>query len=79
VTLFVLKNTTEVWKGDRHEVAGRWYTGRTRTPESMPLEIWDGPQTHRIMSEETKRKISAKRVPKLKLNPESRAKYRKSK
>ena len=34
-----IKRTDDVWDGPTHELAGRYYTGATRTAESRPL-VW---------------------------------------
>jgi hypothetical protein len=34
-----IKHTDDVWDGPTHELAGRYYTGATRTSESRPL-VW---------------------------------------
>jgi hypothetical protein len=36
---WTLKHGGEVWTGEVHELAGRTYSGRTRTFESCPL-VW---------------------------------------
>ena len=36
---WTLKHTGEVWTGEVHEIAGRTYSGKSRTPESAPL-VW---------------------------------------
>ena len=33
------KNTDTEWSGETHELAGRTFTGATRTPSSQPL-VW---------------------------------------
>jgi hypothetical protein len=33
------KNSEEEWGGQTHELAGRTFTGATRTPQSQPL-VW---------------------------------------
>ena len=33
------KNSKEEWGGQTHELAGRTFTGATRTPQSQPL-VW---------------------------------------
>ena len=33
------KNSDEEWSGETHELAGRTFTGKTRTPMSQPL-VW---------------------------------------
>jgi len=33
------KNSDTVWDGETHELAGRTFTGATRTSESVPL-VW---------------------------------------
>ena len=38
---WTLKSTGEVYEGETHELVGRTYTGKTRTPESCPLEWAD--------------------------------------
>jgi hypothetical protein len=35
------KNSEEEWSGQTHELAGRTFTGKTRTPSSMPLVFTD--------------------------------------
>lgn len=34
-----IKHTDDVWDGPTHELAGRFFTGATRTAESRPL-VW---------------------------------------
>lgn len=38
---WTLKGTGEVYEGEAHELAGRKFTGKTRTSESRPLEWAD--------------------------------------
>ena len=38
---WTLKGTGEVYSGEVHDLAGRTYTGKTRTSESRPLEWAD--------------------------------------
>jgi len=37
------KNDGEVWSGGTHELAGRTFSGTTRTPASRPLVWVDAP------------------------------------
>ena len=39
-----LKNEDKIWKGETHVLAGRTYTGKTRTPESKPLVFVEEPK-----------------------------------
>lgn len=48
-----LKNSDEEWTGGTHELAGRTFTGATRTPMSRPL-IWVEPKKSKPSSSKQK-------------------------
>ena len=60
------KNSDVIWEGETHELAGRTYTGKTRTSESMPLVWVDEAPKKKTASSSKPKQPKKKQAPKRK-------------
>ena len=58
------KNSEEEWSGETHELAGRTFTGATRTPDSKPLVWVEAPKVKKTHTPSKPKQPRKKQPPK---------------